>query len=121
MLLLAASEVAALYPCLLTGFARAVVIPTSDLVEDVKTLLADAAGGALVNGGAIDIAQLVGAILFQNDVDAIQQVGGTSTDRLQVMFAALHHMDVVDGGNLGIPAAGDLGVQEGGGLDVNDV
>jgi hypothetical protein len=110
LLLLAASEVAALYSFLLAGFAHAVVTPTPVFFGDVETLLADATGSAVVNGSAIDVAQLVGAILFQDDIDAIQQVGGTSTDGLQVMLAALHYLSVVDGGDLGIPAAGDLGI-----------
>ena len=56
-------------------------------------------------------------MLTQDDIDSVQQMGGTRTDGLQMMLTQFHHLLVVDGCDLGVPKSGHLSVEEGSGLD----
>ena len=116
-LLLSTSVVTSLYPLLGASLAHPMVVATAHLVGDLVAFLANGAGGAFIHRSSIDVAKFVGTVFPEQDVDPIQQMGGTSTECLEVVFPQLHHLGVVDGGNLRIPQPGHLGVEDGSGLD----
>jgi hypothetical protein len=61
---------------------------------------------------SVHIPQFVGPIFFEDDVDAIQEVSGAGADRLGVMLAFVHHLIVIDDGDLGVVLAGDIGIKK---------
>ena len=52
---------------------------------------------------------------MQDGPGALGQVGGDHADRAEVVFAALHHLQVVDAGQLRVDPAGVVGGADQGG------
>jgi len=69
------------------------------------------------NRCTIHIPQLIRAVFGSNHQDPIQQVSGDSADGLGVVLSLVHHLIVIDAGQLRVEAPGSLGVQEGKLLD----
>ncbi len=62
---------------------------------------------------AIHAAQFVGLILSQHSQHPVQEVGGAGTQGLVVVLALVYHLVVVDGGDLRVPLASDIGMEVG--------
>ena len=112
-----APDVPPLYAFVSASLTDAVVVTAPDLLRNAVLLKTDATSSTFVEGCTIDIAQLVRAIVAQQDVDAIQKVGSAGADGLEVVLAKIHHLLEIDGSDLGVPLPGDLGVEESSSLD----
>lgn len=62
---------------------------------------------------SIHITQLIGLVLTEHDQHPVEQMRGTGTDGLFVMFPLVDQLIVVDRRHLRVPAPGDLGIQIG--------
>ena len=102
-LLFLTSIVTLLYLLLDTSFAHAMVVATTHLIGHVESFLANATGCALIDRATIDVTEFVRTVFTEDDVDAVQQMGGRSTECLKVMFSQIDHLGVVDGGDLRVP------------------
>jgi hypothetical protein len=85
---------------LLASLAHAIVVAAADLVRDAIAGAANAPGLLGVDRRAIYVADLIGTVLFEEDVDTIEQMRGAGTNGLQMVFAAGHHLLVINGGDL---------------------
>ena len=82
------------------SLASAAIVALAHLVRDGIVGSDERPGLGWSNRVVIHIAQLIGTILFENDVDPVQEMGGTGTHGLMVMVAFTNHLVVVDGGDL---------------------
>ena len=53
----------------------------------------------------------------KDGVDAVGEMGGTGANSLGVVLAIANHLGMVDGGELGIPLASDVGIEKERGFD----
>ena len=90
--------------------ASPTIVACAHLLRYGVTFSDDGPGLLSSDRRTIDIAQLIGAIFLEDDVYPIQEMSSAGTDSLRVMFALVHHLIVVDDGNLWIELAGDIGV-----------
>lgn len=97
--------------------ANPLVFATAYPVRDDEMFLADLTSLAFGDGLSLRILQLVRAVFSQDGVYAVEQMGGTGTDGLIMVFATIDHLVVVDSGDLRVIAASYIGIQESGGLD----
>ena len=101
----------------LSGLASPGVVALSNLVWDLISREDTFAGREFVDRLVLFIAQLKGTLLGENGVDTTGQMGSSGADGLGMMFTVVDHLLVVDGGELDIPLAHDVGVEIEGGFN----
>jgi hypothetical protein len=70
-----------------------------------------------VDAAPVDVAADVGRAGAQHAEDAVHETVGDGAERLLVVMAAVGHQAMVDGGEFGIRAAGDVGGEDQGTLE----
>jgi hypothetical protein len=101
----------------LARLSNATVVALAYLVGHMIVLQTDVACGVLVNGGAVHIPQFIRSVIAQDGVNPGEQVGSAGTGSLEMMFAMVQHLPVVEGGDLGIPVTSNPSIEKGSGLD----
>ena len=104
--------VLAFHALLSSLLASPAIIARAHLLRDGVPLSDDSPGVLSSDWCTVDIAQLVGSIFLENHVHPVQEMSGAGTDGLRVMLAPVHHLIVIDDGNLGIELAGDVGIEK---------
>jgi hypothetical protein len=97
--------------------ALLLVVALPNLIWDPEVGQTQVAGSSFVNGLTIEIAELVGTLLFENGKDAAGQVGSTGTDSMMMMLAMVDHLVVIDSRQLHISEPADMSVEIEGGFD----
>ena len=94
--------------------AGALVVALANCLGHLVALLDDGQSLLFGQGCTVQVVQHIGAVFSQDDQDPVEQVGGAGTDRLGVVLALVDHLVVVEGSDLRVMLAGDLGIQESG-------
>ena len=106
------SFVLALHASFGSLLASPTIVACAHLLGHGVTLGDDGPGLFSSDRRTVDIAQFVGSIFLENHVYTIQEMSGAGTDCLRVMLAPVHHLIVVDDGDLWIESTSDVGIEK---------